>query len=106
MNKDEILERAQKQRGIDEREQRVYGDAFGFGSVVMALLCVVLSVVSALKGRSFYEFGVILFGYLSAVQFHQYSKLKIRTYFMGALACLIAALGGMAAYLFLGYGYA
>ncbi len=102
MNKEDILARAQDQQGLDEREQRVYGDSFGFGSVVMALLCMVLSVAAAVKGRSFYEFGVILFGYLSAVQFHQYSKLKQRTYIVGALACLIAAMGGMAAYLFLG----
>lgn len=99
MNKEDILARAQNQQGLDEREQRVYGDSFGFGSIVMALLCIAFSVVAAVKGRHFYEFGVILFGYQAAVQFRQYSKLKRKTYLVGAIACLIAALGGAAAYL-------
>ena len=99
MNKEEIINKAQNEQGLDERERSVYGSSFGIGGVVMALLCVAFSAVAWIKGRPAYEFGVILFGYQAATQFHQYAKIKRRTYLIGAIACLVAALGGVAGYL-------
>ena len=55
MNKQEILAKNKKD-GLDEREQTVYSRSFGFGAVVVAVLCLAFSVYRAFHGEKFFEF--------------------------------------------------
>ena len=54
MNKQEILAKNKKD-GLDEREQTVYSRSFGFGAVVVAVLCLAFSVYRAFHGEKFFE---------------------------------------------------
>lgn len=77
MERDEILKKARAQSGgLDEREQQALGISFGFGAVLMALLCVVLAVVELLRGGLAYGYAAIVLVYLAGAQAHQYWKIR------------------------------
>ena len=52
MNKQEILAKNKKD-GLDEREQTVYSRSFGFGAVVVAVLCLVLAFIEPFMAKNF-----------------------------------------------------
>lgn len=90
MNKQEILEK-NKRDGLDEREQTVYSRSFGFGAVVVAILCLVFSIYRAFHGEKFFEFGAIMTAYLSTTFFYQYKNLRKVTYLIsGIVTCVVA----------------
>lgn len=90
MNKQEILAK-NKRDGLDEREQTVYNHSFGFGAIVVAVLCLVFSVYKAFHGEKFFEFGAIMTAYLSTTFFYQYKNLKRVPYLIsGIISCVIA----------------
>lgn len=90
MNKQEILAK-NKHDGLDEREQTVYSRSFGFGAVVVAILCLVFSVYKAFHGEKFFEFGAIMTAYLSTTFFYQYRDLRKTGYLVaGIITCIIA----------------
>lgn len=99
MNREEILRRSRNEHSedfLDEREQYEALKSYGFGGVVTAILCVIFAIVNYLRGQSYYEFGVILFVYLTSTSWKAYISTK-KKYFMylgisgtvGAIASLI-----------------
>lgn len=99
MKKEEILEKSRKdnEQG-DEREEQVSFHSFGFGIVIVAILCIAFSIIKAVQGERCYEFGVIIFGYLSASNFYQFSRLKNKKVLISAIATLIVSILGIVAY--------
>ena len=92
MNKDEILAK-NKQDGLDERERVVYNKSFGIGSVVVGILCLAFSLYNLLNGKTFFEFVSIMTAYLCTTLFYQFYKIRKIIYFIGAVICLILAVG-------------
>lgn len=77
MERDEILKKAQSQGGeLDERERQILGISFGFGGVLMALLCVVLTAAELLRGGHAYGYAAIAIAYLVGMHTHQYWKTR------------------------------
>ena len=94
MDREEILKRAQSRSGgLDEREQQMLGASFGFGAVLMMLLCVALAAASLLRGGGAYDYAAIAFAYLAGAQAHQYWKTRWTPALGAAAVCaLVCAL--------------
>ena len=62
MDKKEILakNKALNRKSLDEREQRVYRSSFGFGAVVVGILCLLFSIFRAFQHNTFYEYFSII----------------------------------------------
>ena len=87
MDREEILKRAQSQVGeLDEREQQMLGVSFGFGAVLMAVLCIVLAAVRLFQGEDAYDYAAIVFAYLAGTQAHQYWKTRRKPFLIAAAA--------------------
>ena len=85
MDRNEVLRRSRTGHGImDEREQQVLGVAFGFGAVLMAVLCIALAAARILQGEHAYDYAAILFAYLAGAQAHQYWKTRRRSALIAA----------------------
>lgn len=97
MNKQEILAKNKKD-GLDEREQTVYSRSFGFGAVVVAVLCLAFSVYRAFHGENFFEFGAIITAYLSTTFFYQYKDLRKTKYLIAAVATFVIAVACIIAF--------
>ena len=77
MNRDEILRRSIKEnKSLDEKEQLESISSFGFGGVIVVLLCVFFSIINSFRGQSFYEFGVIIFAYLASTAWKAFFATK------------------------------
>lgn len=101
MDRDEVLKRAQEgNAGLDEREQQMLGISFGFGAVLMTLVCTVLAAVRLATGLDAYDYAAIVFAYLAGTQAHQYWKTRRAP----ALICTIASALALAANLALFLG--
>ncbi len=62
MNKEEILKKSiEENRYLDEKQQNEVMQSFGFGGIIVALLCLFFCMMNAIKGKSFYEFTIIIF---------------------------------------------
>lgn len=102
MDRDEILSKAQSQGGaLDEREQQMLGASFGFGAVLMTLLCVVLAAAELLRGGSACGYAAIVFAYLTGTQAHLYGKTRRPAALGTALACALILAANLTFY-FLG----
>lgn len=87
MDREEILRRAQADNtGLDEREQQMLGEAFGFGAVLMTLLCLALAAVRLFQGGQAYDYAAIVFAYLAGTQAHQYWKTRRKSALVTAVA--------------------
>ena len=90
MDRDEILKKAQAgNAGMDEREQQALGVSFGFGAVLMVLLCVALTVWRLVSGQDAYDYVAIVFLYLAGTELHLYGKTRRKS------AALMAAAYGL-----------
>ena len=99
MDKKDILAKSRKDNSdLDELQQRetVYG--FGFGGIVAAILCVVFSVIKALQGQRFYEFGAIVFAYMSATAFYSYNKTRKKRFLWSGIVYGIAVVTSFIGY--------
>ncbi len=102
MDKEEILAKSRKENSyLDEMQQSELKNSFGFGGVTVAILCIVFSVIKAMQGHRFYEFGVILFGYLSATALYSYRKTRKKNYLIQGIAEAIAVILGFVGYFFI-----
>ena len=93
MNRDEILRgsRSIKENSfLDEKEQLESFKSFGFGGVIIVVLCVFFSIINSFRGQSFYEFGVIIFAYMASTSWKAYLSTN-KKYFM--LQGIISSLG-------------
>lgn len=82
-------------------QQSELKNSFGFGGVVVAILCIVFSIIKALQGHRFFEFGVILFSYMSATALYSYIKTKKRQFLIQGIAEGIAGVLGFIRYFFI-----
>lgn len=99
MNKEEILKRSRKENElIDEREKQEIGNSFGFGGIIVAILCIAFSVISAINGERFYEFGVIIFGYLAGTSWYNFKISKRKKYLVQGVACTLTIILGLIAF--------
>jgi hypothetical protein len=99
VNKEEILAKSRKENSyLDEMQQSELRNGFGFGGAVVAILCVVFSVIKALQGQHFFEFGVILFAYLSATALYSYRKTRKKQFLLLFIAEGITGLLGFIGY--------
>ena len=90
MDRDEILKKAQAGKtGMDEREQSVLGVSFGFGAILMALLCVALTIARLANGQDAYDYMAIVFLYLAGTELHLYWRTRRRG------SALLAAASGL-----------
>lgn len=100
MEREEVLKQAQAQAGdLDEREQQMLGVSFGFGAMLMTLLCVVLAVVRLLQGGYAYDYAAIVFAYLAGTQAHQYWKTRRKPVLVTAVAYTLVLAANLALFL-------
>lgn len=99
MKKEDLLEKSRKENEQgDEREEQVALFSFGYGAIVVTLLCIVFSIIKAVQGERFYEFGAIIFGYLSACGFYRFLKTKNKKALFSAVVTMVAAVGAVVAF--------
>jgi uncharacterized membrane protein YjjP (DUF1212 family) len=99
MKKEEILKKSiEENRYLDEKQQREVLQSFGFGGIVVAILCVFFSIVNVMKGQRFYEFSIIIFGYLAGCAWSSYMKTKKKNFLIQVLACSFVTILGLVAY--------
>ena len=93
MNRQEILEKnkEKKRHSLDEREQRVYRSSFGFGAVVVGILCLLFSIYRAFQYQPFYEFVTIITAYLCTTFLYQYKNIKKPLYLLAGIGTGLAA---------------
>jgi hypothetical protein len=102
MDKEKILAKSREDNSyLDEMQQSEIRNGFGFGGVVVAILCFVFSAIKALQGQRFFEFIVILFGYMSATSLYSFAKAKKKSFLIRGAACGIVTVIGFAAYFFI-----
>lgn len=88
MDREEILEKAQAGKiGMDEREQQVLGLSFGIGGILMALLCVILTIVRLVNRQDAYDYAAIVFLYLAGMELHLYWRTRRRGSALLAAGC-------------------
>lgn len=93
MDRDEILKKARAGNvGMDEREQSVLGVSFGFGGILMALLCIALAAARLAGGQDAYDYTAIVFLYLAGTELHLYWKTRRRGSVLLAAGCGLAFL--------------
>lgn len=103
MSREDILRKSRDENGfLDEREREELGRSFGFGGGIVCLLCVVFAVARGLQGRSFYEFGAIIFGYLAGIMWRSYQITQKKAFFIQGVACGFVAVLGLVAFFWLG----
>ncbi len=99
MNKEEILKKSiEENRYLDEKQQNEVMQSFGFGGIIVALLCLFFCMMNAIKGKSFYEFTIIIFGYMAGYAWSSYRKTKKITFFIQAIAGTFVAILGFVSY--------
>ncbi len=93
MDKKEILAKNKKQnrKSLDEREQRVYRSSFGFGAVVVGVLCLLFSVYRAFQHLYFYEYVTIITAYLCTTFLYQYKSIRKPFYLVAGIGAGLAA---------------
>ncbi|MCI6054429.1 DUF6442 family protein [Dysosmobacter sp.] len=90
MDREDILKKARAgNAGLDEREQQMLGVSFGFGAMLMTLLCVILAAVRLLEGGQVYEYVAIISIYLAGTQGHQYWKTRRMLALVCAAVCTL-----------------
>lgn len=103
MRKEEILEKSRQENSfLDERQQQELSNGFGFGAIIVAILCIIFSIIKAVLKERFYEFGVIIFGYMAANAWYSYAKTKKKQFLIQGIACGITSILGFIAYFLLG----
>jgi hypothetical protein len=101
MDKEEILAKSRKDNSyLDEMQQSDLRNGFGFGGVVIAILCVVFSVIKALQGQRFFELVVILFAYISATGLYSYMRTRKKRFLIQGIAGGITGVMGFVSYFF------
>ena len=97
MDRNEILKKAQAgNTGMDEREQQALGVSFGFGAILMVLLCVALTVWRLVCGRDAYDYVAIVFLYLAGTELHLFWKTRRRGSALAASAFGLVCAGNLA----------
>jgi len=100
MNRDEVLRKSiQDNRILDEKEQLEAMSSFGFGAVIVVILCVFFSIVNIFRGQSFYEFGVIIFAYLASTAWRSYLKTQKKGYMLQGIINSIGVIVMLTGYL-------
>ena len=100
MDQNEILKKAQAGKGgMDEREQQALGVSFGIGGILMALLCVVLTIVRLADGQDAYDYMAIVFLYLAGTELHLYWRTRRRGSALLAAACGLVFAANLAMFL-------
>ena len=100
MDQNEILKKAQAGKGgMDEREQQALGVSFGFGAVLMTLLCVALAVRRLVSGQDAYDYTAIVFLYLSGAELHLYWRTRRKSAALLAAACGLVFAANLAMFL-------
>lgn len=103
MKKEAILEKSKEENQYaDERERQEMRNSFGFGGIIICILCVLFSVIHVLRGEGFYEFCAIIFGYLAGISWYNYKIMKRPSLFVFALACTFVGIVGFICFLLLG----
>lgn len=103
MNKQEILEKSRQENSyLDEKQQVEIKEGFGFGGAIVAILCFVFSVIKVMQKESFFEFGVILFGYLAAIAWYSFTKTKKKSFLIQGIACGFTCILGFLSYFIIG----
>ncbi len=103
MDKQKILDLNKRDNeGLDEREINIKVQSFHKASLTVICLCVILSLVSLLKGQTFYQYSVILFGFLGTQSFYQYKQTHQTIEFIQTGVCLFACLIGFIGFIILG----
>ena len=94
MAKKEILakNKALNRKSLDEREQRVYRSSFGFGAVVVGILCLLFSIFRAFQHNTFYEYVTIITAYLCTTFLYQYKNIRKPLYLLAGIGSGLAAL--------------
>ena len=97
MERDEILKKAQAgNTGMDEREQQALGVSFGFGAILMVLLCVILTIFRLVDGQDAYDYVAIVFLYLAGTELHLFWKTRRKGTALAAAAFGLVCAGNLA----------
>ena len=97
MDQNEILKKAQAGKGgMDEREQQALGVSFGFGAVLMTLLCVALTVWRLANGRDAYDYAAIVFLYLAGTELQLYRRTRRKGSAVLAAGCGLVCAANLA----------
>jgi uncharacterized membrane protein YfcA len=100
VQKEEILARS-KRTGLDEREEMIEGDSFGYGLVTVLALLLIFGVWKMIHGVRSYELISIFTGYLATASFYKFKKLNLKRFLIGGILGTLTAIATAIAF-FLG----
>jgi len=100
VQKEEILARS-KRTGLDEREEMIEGDSFGYGLVTVLALVFIFGVWKMIHGVRSYELISIFTGYLATASLYKFKKLNSKRFLIGGIIGTMATIAGAVAF-FLG----
>lgn len=103
MKKEEVLEKSKNENlFFDEREDQELGTSFGYGAIVVCILCVFFSIINVIKGKTFYEFGAILFAYIAAVALRTYFITQRKKFLAQAVVNILAFIFALVRFILVG----
>lgn len=97
MKKEEILARV-KRTDLDEREEMIEGDSFGYGLVTVLALVIIFSGWKMIHGVRSYELTSIFAGYLATVSFHKFKKFQSKKFLIGGILGTLSTIGAAIAF--------
>lgn len=100
MRKKEILARS-KRTGLDEREEKIEGDSFGYGLVTVLALVVIFGVWKMIHGVRSFELISIFTGYQATVGFYKFKKFNSKRFLIGGIIGVVVSIASAIAF-FLG----
>jgi hypothetical protein len=99
MNKEDILKKSREENVfMDERQQQVFANSFGFGGVMVGFFCLLFCIIKAIQDQRFDELVVILFGYLAGTSWRTYIVTKKKLFMIQAIAYSLTAVLGLFGY--------
>lgn len=97
MNKEEVLAMSRR-KGIDEREQMIEEDSFGFGLIAVLALVIIFGGWKLTYGEKSFDLISIFSGYLAASSFYKYKKLKAKKSLVAGILATSAVIASAVAF--------
>ena len=92
MNNEEILARS-KRLGLDEREEMIVGDSFGYGLITVLALVLIFGGWKLIHGIRSWELTSIFAGYLATASFYKFQKLQSKRFLIGGIIGTLSTIG-------------
>ncbi|MBX4260417.1 DUF6442 family protein [Clostridium estertheticum] len=91
MKKEELLSKIKK-TSLDEREDMIEGDSFGYGLITVFALVLIFSIWKMIHGDKSYELASIFAGYLATTSFYKFRKFQSKKFLVGGIIATASAI--------------